>query len=143
MNNQQKIEELKNKLRKEIQKKLKLLELLRMLLQLVTKKEKLETEIMIRQIAKAKGLTNNMTDELVATIKCESGMDVRAINKNKNGTIDNGLCQFNDYWYGKVISPSVALNNPRRAVEVMCDMWNKGRQNDWICYRVGYYKNHL
>lgn len=143
MNNQQKIEQLKKELRKQIKKKLKLLELLRVLLGMITKKEKLEMEIMIRQIAKAKGMTSWMTEELMATIKCESGLNPRAINKNTNGTIDYGLCQFNDYWYGKVISPDIALNNPRRAVEVMCDMWLKGRKNDWICYRAEYYKKHL
>lgn len=130
-------------LKKEIQRKRKLLDLLRKILGLMTLKEKAEMELMIREMAKEKGLREQTTDILVAVIKCESGLNPRAINKNSNGTIDYGLCQFNDYWYHNIISPEVALNNPKKAVEVMIEQLKKNRANDWICYRSKKYKEFL
>ena len=103
-------------------------------------KEKMEMEDTIRRIAQAYSVD---VDVLVAVLKCESGLNPRAVNRNSNGTTDYGLCQFNDYWYRDIIAPEVALNMPETAVSIMCQMWEQGRQNDWICYRNKKYIQHL
>ena len=117
-----------------------ILDIVRQMFGIQTQLEKLQTEQMVRRIA-----ANYKVDVevLVATIKCESGMNPKAVNKNPNGTIDYGLCQFNDYWYGNIISPKVALNQPEVAVNVMCQQWEKGRQSDWICHRNKKYTQYL
>ena len=108
------------------------LDILREILHLQTMVQKLTMEKMVRETATRRGVDVEM---LVAVIKAESGMNPNAVTRNKNGTTDFGLCQFNDYWYGDLITPSVALHDPQAAVELMCTMWRQGRQNDWIAWR--------
>lgn len=82
-------------------------------------------------------------DVFVAVIWAESGMNPRAVNRNKNGTTDFGICQFNDYWYKDIISPYEALHNPVLAIHTMAQQWEKGRQKDWIAYRNKSYLQYL
>ena len=135
--------EIQQQLKKKISLIQQILDVMRKLLHLQTKLEKLKTEEMVRRICKEEELDIGMENLVVATIWCESSMNPKAINKNKNGTIDYGLCQFNDYWYGSVISPQEALNNPEKAVRIMCQQFKKGRAKDWICYRRGLYFKYL
>ena len=107
---------------------------------LQTQLEKIQVEEMVRKIAANYAVD---VETLVAVIKCESGMNPKAVNRNTNGTTDYGLCQFNDYWYRDKISPQTALNHPEIAVNVMCQAWVNGRAKDWICYRNGGYIKHL
>lgn len=122
--------------RPDLQNKLSLvqqiLDILRKLLSLQTQLEKLQWA----RIATLIG-SNYKIDVAVfiAVIWAESGMNPKAVNRNKNGTTDFGICQFNDYWYKDIISPHDALNNPELALNVMAQQWEKGRQNDWITYR--------
>lgn len=118
----------------------RLLDILRKMLGIQTLLEKKLTELMVVRIAQKYQVN---VEKLVATIWCESGMNPKAVNRNPNGTTDYGLCQFNDYWYRDIISPDEALNNPEKAVHVMCQMWEKGRQNDWICYRSTRYLSFM
>lgn len=121
----------------------KILEIARKILGLQSKLEKIQLEEMIRKIAKEEGVDEEV---LLAVIKCESGLDTRAINKNPNGTTDYGLCQFNDYWYWekeKIINPITALNNPEMAVRIMAKMFKAGRAKDWICYKNAIYLKYL
>ena len=108
------------------------LDILREILHLQTIVQKLTMEKMVRETATRHGVDVEM---LVAVIKAESGMNPNAVTRNKNGTTDFGLCQFNDYWYRDLITPSVALHDPQAAVDLMCTMWRQGRQSDWIAYR--------
>lgn len=117
-----------------------ILDYLRKLLKLQTQFEKLQNEVMVRRVAKN---YNVDVELLVAVIWAESGMNDRAITRNRNGTVDYGLCQFNNYWYSHIISPETALNNPELAVEIMCKMWEQGRQRDWIAYRNKSYIKYL
>lgn len=118
----------------------KQINILRKILHLQTMKEKILTEDMIRRVGSQYRVDVEL---LLAVIKCESGLNPRAINRNPNGTTDYGLCQFNDYYYRDIITPEEALNKPEFAVATMCRMWEQGRQNDWICYRNKKYIQYL
>lgn len=94
---------------------------------------------MVLRVAGEEKLTAEMKEKLYQTIKCESNFDPKAVHVNRNGTSDYGICQYNSYWYiGRdkpIPSVEVALNDPEFCVRVMCKMWKRGRQRDWICYR--------
>ena len=102
--------------------------------------EKLRLEEMARKICKEQGLNQQQENELIATIWAESGFDPKAINKNRDGSLDIGLCQFNSYWYifKGLITREDALN-PETAVRVMARRWKKGYARDWYGYRDGKY----
>ena len=117
-----------------------LLDIARQILALTTRRERLQWEVVARQLAADYGVD---VETFVAVIRCESGFDPRAVSKNQNGTTDYGICQFNDYWYGSVISPQDALNKPEKALRTMAVVWASGRQSDWTCYKSGAYKQYL
>ena len=132
-----------NELKQQISLYQKMLDILRQLLGLQTQLEKKQLEEMILSIAKEEGVDGEL---LLATIKCESGLNPRCINKNPNGSTDFGLCQFNDVWYWqkeKVISPDDALNKPEKAVRIMAKMFKKGRAKDWVCFSTKRYISFL
>ena len=112
--------------------KQKILGIFQKILGFQTRLEKLQWEVVARKVARKHNISE---DIFVAVLYCESGMNPKAVNRNKNGTTDYGICQFNDYWYRTVISPDVALNQPEVALNLMATAWRNGKQNDWICYR--------
>lgn len=128
------------KLRQQLSLKYRILDLFRKVLGLQTQLAKLRWEAVAREIARKHGIDE---DVFVAVLYCESGMNPKAVNHNKNGTTDYGIAQFNDYWYSDVISPETALNGPEIALNVMAQAWTNGRQKDWICYRNKRYLSHL
>ena len=73
-----------------------MVDLLRKVLRLQTELEKRKMEEMARRVCKETGLTKPQEDALVATLWCESDMNPKAVNKNRNGSIDLGIAQFND-----------------------------------------------
>lgn len=114
----------------------------------------------IRVIADEEGLvgidpkdgTHTLKDTLCATIQGESGFDLSATNKNyafrPDGTkyvasTDSGLCQWNDKYHGKEITPQEAMQNPEKAVRLMCAYWRRGQQHQWCAYDNGRYKLFL
>jgi hypothetical protein len=107
---------------------------------------------MVRRKCNEHGFNLKTTNDIFATIQCESGFNPRAKNENRfaDGRVastDWGICQINDHYHigpGKSF-PSVeyVLNNPEACVDWMCKQWKAGRANWWICYRDGYYKRHL
>ena len=128
----------------DIQKKISFLqqaiEILKKLLGLQTQ---LETQLegMVRRIAIEEGVDGKV---LLATIRCESGLDPNAINKNSNGTEDWGIAQFNSYWYvGKGLITKEDCFNPEKAVRFMAKQFRAGRASDWICYRTKRYISFL
>src|SRR4051812_44496803 len=72
--------------------------------------EQQQTEAMVRRVCVEEGMPPEQTETIVAVIWGESQMNPLAINrKNKNGSVDYGICQFNDaspidpkhdYWIG-------------------------------------------
>src|SRR3990167_489171 len=118
-------------------------QILRLCQQVIGLQKKLLTEKIVREICAAEGLTTDNINIVVATIWCESGMNPDEKNVNKNGTIDWGLCQFNDYWSAGQITPEEALNNPRKAVTLMAREVKAGHIYRWVCYTTGKYKKFL
>lgn len=104
---------------------------------------KLLTERMVREVAAGEGLTTDKINLMVAVIWAESGMNPDAKNKNKDGSTDWGLCQFNDYWSAGQITPFEALNNPEMAARLMAKEIKAGRLWRWIGYTSGAYKKFL
>lgn len=127
-------------LKRQLTRKQKILDIFRRMLRLQTKLEKLQWEMVARKIAASHSIDE---DVFVAVLYCESGMNPKAVNRNKNGTTDYGIAQFNDYWYGAVISPREAQDDPEFALSVMAKAWQRGKQDDWICYRNKKYISRL
>lgn len=104
-----------------------------------------KNELMVLQICKEEGLSDEQAELIRAVIQCESGFDDRAVNKNTDAkqTTDYGICQYNDYWYRHLITPTEALNNPEMAVRLMVGQYKKGQLKDWVCYKNGLYRRYL
>lgn len=101
----------------------------------------------IRVICDEEGLTVEEKNKLDATINGESGYKLDARRDNYlNGKVwstDWGLCQWNDYYHGKEITPDEAVHNPEKAVRLMCKYWKRGQCNLWVAYSSGAYKKYL
>ena len=130
----------------QISLKQQILDILRRILHLQTRLNKLKMEEIVRRICKEEGMSQRQEDTIVAVVWCESNMDPKAIGKNKNGTTDFGLIQANSYWYiqrMKLITKDEALNNPEKCVRLMCQRFKKGRADDWVCYGTKKYIKFL
>jgi hypothetical protein len=101
----------------------------------------------VRLICDEEGLTVKQKNELCATVQCESGFNPKTVHPNiKNGKVsstDYGICQWNDYYHGKEISPDEAVNNPEKAVRLMCAYWKRGQERLWECYKQNLYQKYL
>lgn len=101
----------------------------------------------VRVICDEEGLTVEQKNTMCATIQAESEFNTHARNDNKvNGRVtstDWGLCQWNSYWHGKEITPDEAVNNPEKAVRLMCSYWKANKRTLWVAYSTGRYKKYL
>lgn len=106
----------------------------------------------VRIICDEEGLDLEQKNTMCATIGGESGWDIHAKRLNyafkKDGTrylasTDWGICQWNDFWHAKEITPDESVNNPEKAVRLMCAYWKRGQRDTWIAYKNGSYKNYL
>jgi hypothetical protein len=102
----------------------------------------------VRVVCDEEGLTLDQKNTMCATIGAESGWHTDAINynRNKDGSLastDYGICQWNDYYHGKEISPDDALHDPEKAVRLMCAYWKRGQRTLWMGYTSGNYKKYL
>ena len=104
----------------------------------------------IRVLCDELGFTLEQKNTMCATIQAESGFNTHArLDNKKNGVVwstDWGVCQWNSYWHWektKEISPEEAVNNPEKAVRLMCKYWKAGLRNQWVAYSSGAYKRYL
>lgn len=102
----------------------------------------------VRVICDQEGLTWEQKQTLTACVMVESGFHIDAVQYNKglDGKVlstDYGICQWNDYYHGKEITPDEALHNPDKAVRLMCRYWKKGLMSQWVSYSTGMYKKWL
>lgn len=101
------------------------------------------------------GMTLDEKNELCACIYQESGFKKGAIGKpNNNGTVDYGICQFNNgknakgqaLWIGPgatFASIQEVLGNPQKCVDVMISEFKAGHKHYWMSYSTGAYKQWL
>jgi len=134
----------KKRIKQKIKRILNLINLLKKLQLFLKRKEKLQMEILARRIAREEGLNKYWENILIAVLKCESGLNPKAVNKNKDGTYDYGIAQFNSYWYVKkgLITKEDCFK-PEKAIRLMCQRFKKGRARDWVCYKTGKYQEFL
>lgn len=106
----------------------------------------------VRALCDLEGLTWVQKQTLTACVMVESGFNIHAVNHNlahhPDGTryvasTDNGICQWNDFYHGKEITPDEALHNPEKAVRLMCKYWKQGLQKQWVSYSAGLYLKYL
>lgn len=109
-----------------------------------------------RLICHEQGLTEPEESLIMAVIDAESSFNVCAKGKNTNGSVDWGICQFNDgpprvpphkkWWIGQgrtFQNAQECLDNPRKCIEVMIREYKKGRLWQWWAYKSGKYKKYL
>lgn len=100
----------------------------------------------VRVICDEEGLTPFQKNLMCQVLHCESGWNTHAINHNmRNGKVvstDYGICQWNDYYHGKEISPDEALNNPEKAIRLMCKYVKNGLIRQWVCYSADMYHRY-
>lgn len=109
----------------------------------------------VRVTCDSAGMTLAEKNELCACIYQESGFHKDAVGKmNSNGTIDYGICQFNNgknksgdaLWIGPgaaFSSIQEVLGNPQKCVDVMVSEFKAGHKNYWASYSTGAYKKWL
>jgi hypothetical protein len=101
----------------------------------------------VRVICDEEGLTVYEKNLVSQVIHCESGYNPKTVHPNlgKSGKVlstDFGICQWNDYYHGKEISPTEAVNNPEKAIRLMCKYVKAGQIKQWVCYSSGMYKHY-
>lgn len=101
----------------------------------------------VRVIADEEGLDVEQKNTMCATIGAESGWIITAVHKNivngKVTSVDYGICQWNNVYHGKEISPTEALEDPEKAVRLMCSYWKRGQRDLWMAYKNGSFKRYL
>lgn len=109
----------------------------------------------VRVMCDEAGLSLAAKNIITACIQQESQFNTKAIGQpNRNGTIDYGLCQYNNgrnargvpYWIGPgadFASIEEVLNDPEKNVRVMIREYKKGNIRYWSSYSTGAYKKWL
>lgn len=95
----------------------------------------------VRVMCDNAGLPYAVKNDICATIYQESAFIYDILGKpNNNGSIDVGLCQYNDpLWIGpgKLFSSRQdCIDNPERAVKNMIQCFKDGHANWWMGYAV-------
>lgn len=86
------------------------------------------------EVCAREGLSEALTEDLLATVWGESGWNQWCVNKK---TLDFGLCQFSIKYYIKSshMTPQDALEQPERCLTIMARAFKAGRQTDWVAYQ--------
>lgn len=101
----------------------------------------------LRVICDEEGLTVAQKNLMSQVIHCESGYNTKITHPNLNAvgkvmSTDFGICQWNDYYHNKEITPDEALNDPEKAVRLMCKYVKEGLIKQWVCYSSNLYKKY-
>lgn len=100
----------------------------------------------VRVICDEEGLTVEQKNLMSQVVHCESGYKTDITHPNlldgKQVSCDYGICQWNDYYHGKEITPDEAIHNPEKAVRLMCQYVKEGKINQWVCYSSGLYEKY-
>jgi hypothetical protein len=92
--------------------------------------KEMTVEEQIRYIAAEKNF--KWADYLVRLASCESSLNPKATNKNRNGSIDYGTFQFNDKMPPVPITKECSLD-VRCSTEKTIEAINLGLQHHWVC----------
>jgi len=87
-------------------------------------------EEMIRRIANEEKVDEDLA---VRVALCESNLDPKARRINRNGTIDRGLYQWNDFWHPEVSDEEAY--DPEKATRLFCKAVREGHLNWWNASR--------
>lgn len=102
-----------------------------------------------RVICDEEGLKTDEKNLLTAVLECESGFNIKAQNKNADGTFDLGtlgVIQANTYWYidkMKLLTRDEALHDPEKCCRIFIKRYRQGFLKDWTCFKTGAYKRYL
>lgn len=100
----------------------------------------------LRVICDEEGLSVEQKNLMSQVVHCESGYYIHAKHPNlingKLSSTDWGICQWNDYFHGKEITPEESMNNPEKAVRLMCKYVKEGLIKQWVCYSAGLYTHY-
>lgn len=129
----------------------KLLKIFRLLKEIGKALKRIKNQFLFLTICEEQNLAQEDTDIMAAIIMAESRWNDKAIGYNRNGTVDYGLVQWNNYWSWtreQIIHPDVALNNPRVAIEKMIDIfkqygYGKNGLGRWTTFSSGIYLKFL
>ena len=106
----------------------------------------------VRVLCDLEGLAYDTKEILTACVRVESNFNTQAIHKNYAYTsagvrylasTDHGICQWNDWYHGKEITPEQATDDPEMAVRLMCQYFKNGQESQWISFSSGAYKQFL
>lgn len=93
------------------------------------------------------GLEDKEIDEMIATIQCESGFNVRAYNGSDRHATSIGSLGISQFSQGTIDSYSKKAgvgNDPynyKDAISTMAYMFSIGEQGHWSCWKkLGYHK---
>jgi len=97
----------------------------------------LDIETMIRAKAAAAGVKPDLA---VAVAHCESGLNPSATNKNKDGSIDRGLYQWNNKYHPEItdemaFNPETATDLFLKAIAAGHLSWWSASQKCWSSYQ--------
>ena len=96
----------------------------------VTEIKELTIEERIREVAIGEGFSE--IDMLLKVAKCESSMNPYAINVNRDGSVDSGLFQINEYWHGADRDCHTDVEcSTRKAIQIQREA---GSFMPWVCY---------
>jgi hypothetical protein len=101
----------------------------------------------LRVICDQEGLTVELKNKVSQTVHCESGYNIKATHPNLDDagqlhSEDYGICQWNDKYHGKEISPQEAMNDPEKACRLMARYAKAGKLKQWVCYSSGLYSHY-
>lgn len=108
----------------------------------MTKLSRQEIARRIREIAKEYGVDPELA---VKVADCESGLNPRATNINKNGSVDRGLYQWNDRWHPEIADE--CAYNRYCSTRAFCRAVKNGHLDWWSatkrCWKKAYRRSLL